>query len=142
MLVPDVNVLVYAHRPESPRHEEYLAWLSELLAGPEPVGMSELVLSGFIRVVTHHRVFREPTPTRTALAFCDAVLASPSVVPLRPGPRHWALFSSLCTGGDARGNLVPDAYHAALAMEHGATWVTTDKGFARFPRLRTATPLE
>ena len=142
MLVPDVNVLVYAHRRESPRHDEYRVWLSEVLAGNEPVGISELVLSGFVRVVTHHRIFDEPTPVATAVAFCEAVLGGPAVVPLRPGPRHWALFAHLCVDGDARGNLASDAYHAALAMEHGATWVTTDKGFARFRRLRTATPLE
>jgi toxin-antitoxin system PIN domain toxin len=75
------------------------------------------------------------------LAFCAAVLDAPSAVPVRPGVRHWPIFAGLCHDVGARGNLVPDAYLAALALEHGATWVTTDRGFARFPGLRWRTPL-
>jgi uncharacterized protein len=141
MLLADVNVLVYAHRPESRQHEEYRAWLSAGLSGPEPFGVSELVLSGFLRIVTHHRVYIEPTPTDVALAFCAAVLDAPASVPVRPGPRHWSLFAGLCSAVGAKGNVIPDAFHAALAIEHGATWMTTDRGFARFPGLRWAVPL-
>ena len=103
--------------------------------------MSELVLSAVIRIVTNHRVFREPTSPSDAVAFCQAVRAAPSATPLRPGARHWDIFSRLCTDVGARGDLVPDAYHAALAIEHGATLVTTDRGFARFPGLRWRLPL-
>ena len=136
MLLADVNVFVYAHRPESPRSEAVREWLGTALDGEEPFGVSELVLSGFLRIVTNHRVYREPTPPHTALAFCEAVRTAPAAVPLRPGPRHWSLFSSLCGVVGARGNVVPDAFHAALAIENGATWITTDRGFARFPGLR------
>ncbi|WP_433788125.1 type II toxin-antitoxin system VapC family toxin [Actinomycetospora sp. CA-101289] len=136
MLLADVNVLVYAHRPESDRHEERRTWLAEALTADEPFGVSELVLSGFLRIVTHHRVYLEPTPPVQAVAFCDAVLSGPSTVRVRPGSRHWTIFRGLCQEVGARGNVVPDAFHAALAMEHGATWVTTDRGFARFPGLR------
>lgn len=132
----DVNVLIYAHRPESPRSEETRDWLAGVLAGDEPIGVSELVLSGFLRIVTNHRVYREPTPPDVALDFCTAVLAAPAAVPVRPGVRHWEIFSTLCRRVGARGNLVPDAFHAALAVEQGATWITTDRGFARFPGLR------
>lgn len=141
MLLADVNVLVYAHRPESPLHEEFRAWLSAGLTGDEPFGVSELVLSGFLRIVTSHRVYLEPTPPDVALAFCSAVLEAPASIPVRPGPRHWSLFAGLCRAVAARGNVVPDAFHAALAIEHGATWVTTDRGFARFPGLRWSPPL-
>jgi uncharacterized protein len=142
MLVADVNAFIYAHRRESPKTDEHLAWLQDVLNGPEPFGVSELVLSAFVRIVTNHRVYREPTPPDTALAFCEAVLAAPSAVPVRPGPRHWGIFTDLCRATGARGNVVPDAYLAAIAVEYGATWVTTDRGFARFPGLRWRTPLE
>jgi toxin-antitoxin system PIN domain toxin len=137
----DVNVFVYAHRPDSPRHDEHRAWLERALTSVEPLGVSELVLSSFLRLVTHHRVYREPTPVDVALAFCREVVDAPSAVRVRPGPGHWALFTSLVSAAGARGNLVPDAYLAALAIETGATWVTTDRGFARYPQLRWTTPL-
>jgi uncharacterized protein len=142
MLLADVNAFIYAHRPESPRAEEHRAWLSSALSGPEPFGVSELVLSAFLRIVTNHRVYREPTPPDAALSFCSAVLDAPSAVPVRPGARHWGIFTDLCRRVGARGNLVPDAFLAAMAVELGATWVTTDRGFARFPDLRWRTPLD
>jgi toxin-antitoxin system PIN domain toxin len=142
MLVADVNLFIYAHRPESPLADDHLGWLQSALTAPEPFGVSELVLSAFLRIVTNHRVYREPTPPDVALAFCAAVLDAPAAVPIRPGPRHWSIFIELCGRVGARANVVPDAYLAALAIEHGATWVTTDRGFGRFPGLRWRTPLE
>lgn len=142
MLLADVNAYLYAHRPESQRAAEHRAWLQESLAGPEPFGVSELVLSAFVRIVTNHRVYRDPSTPQVALSFCAAVLAAPSALAVRPGPRHWDIFTNLCDAVGARGNVVPDAYLAALALEHGATWVTTDRGFARFPGLRWRAPLE
>ena len=142
MLLADVNAFIYAHRPESPRAAAHRDWLTQVLHGDEPFGVSEQVLSSFLRIVTNHRVYLEPTPVTTALAFCDAVLAAPSAVRVRPGSRHWGIFRQLCAEVGARGNLVPDAFLAAMAIEAGATWVTTDRGFARFPGLRWRTPLE
>ncbi len=142
MLLADVNPLIYAHRPESPRAGEHRDWLEGALSGPEPFGVSELVCSAFLRIVTNHRVFTDPTPPDVALQFCAAVMDAPAAVAVRPGPRHWGLFTGLCAQVQARGNVVPDAYLAALAIEHGATWVTTDRGFARFPGLRWRVPLE
>lgn len=136
MIIPDVNVLVYAARDDSVRHAEYRDWLVRAMRGPEAVGLSELVLSGVIRVLTHARVFNPPMPIVDALAFVDALRAQPRAVALRPGERHWSLFTALCRDGDARGNLVADAYHAALAIEAGAEFITTDRDFARFPGLR------
>lgn len=142
VLLPDANLYLYARRRESPRHAEYHDWLERRLEGPEPVGISELVLSSFLRIVTNHRVYREPTPPEEALEFCRAILDAPAAVAVRPGPRHWQLFTSLCRTVRARGNLVPDAYLAALAIEQGATFLTLDSGFARFPGLRVAAALE
>lgn len=141
MLIADVNVFLYAYRPESPHHEEHKQWLEAALSGGEPFGVSEAVLASFLRVVTNHRVYREPSPPTEALGFCEDVLASSVAVRVRPGARHWELFTELCRTVGARGNVVPDAYLAALAIEHGATWVTHDRGFARFPGLRWTTPL-
>ncbi len=141
MLLADVNVFIHARRRESERHEEHKEWLEGVLDGPEPFGVSELVLSAFVRIVTNHRVYREPTRPAAALEFCDTVLSARATVVVRPGPRHWAIFSDLVRTVDARANAVPDAYLAALAIEHGATWVTHDRGFARFDGLRVRRPL-
>lgn len=93
-------------------------------------------------MVTHPRVFVEPTPLDRALAFCDAVRLQPNAVSIAPGGRHWELFTRLCTTVAARGNLVPDAYLAALAIESGSTWATADRDYSRFSGLTVVHPLE
>lgn len=138
----DVNVLVYAHRAEAPEHDRYRDWLEEARLGGEPLGLADSVLAGFLRVVTHPRVFRDPTPLSTAIEFVDVLLASPAVVRVHPGDRHWMIFSDLCRNADATGNLVPDAYLAALSIELGAAWITADRGFARYPGLKVRHPLD
>jgi len=142
MFCVDVNVLVYAHRRDTERHTQFRDWLDEARTGSEPLGVIDLVLSGFLRVVTHPRVFADPTPLDAALTFADEIRSSPAVVRVEPGERHWDIFSRLALGAEVRGNLVPDAYLAATAMEHGATWVTADRGFARFTGLRWTHPLD
>ncbi len=138
----DVNVLVFAHRPEAPGHARFRRWLDDARQGQEPLGLSDVVVSGFLRVVTHPRVFREPTPLPAALEFARGLRESPSVLRIAPGERHWDIFVDLCRRVDATGNLIPDAFMAALAIEQGATWVTADRGFARFPGLRWLNPLD
>ena len=141
MILPDVNVLLYAFREAAPRHAEYRDWLRQQIAGREALGLSELVLSGVVRVLTHPRVFAPATPLDRALEFVDALRAQPNAVLVAPGSRHWEIFEHLCQAADAKGNLVADAYHAALAIEHGCEWVTTDRDYARFPGLRWRHPL-
>lgn len=138
----DVNVLVNAHRTEAPEHEPHLDWLDEARVAHEPLALSDLVLSGFLRVVTHPKVFVDPTPLEVALEFADNIRASPACVRLSPGERHWPIFVDLCRRSDARGNLVPDAFLAALAIEHNATLVTADRDFRRFPALRVEHPAD
>jgi len=142
VLIPDVNVLIYAFRADSPRHGEYRRWLDQRLQSREAFGLSDLVLSGVVRVLTHPRVFAPPTPIARALEFVDALRQQPNVVLVNGGPRHWELFTELCLSSVARGNLVADAYHAALAIEHGAEWITTDRDYARFAGLRWRHPLD
>ena len=141
MILPDVNLLVLAHRSEMPGHEEARAWLQSVLDGDAAFGMSELVMSGVLRVVTNPRIFVDPTPLAQAVAFVDFVVTQPHCVRLRPGPRHFDLFVALCEQAAARGNLVADAYDAALAVEQGCEWLTLDRDFARFPGLSWRDPL-
>lgn len=136
----DVNVLVDAHRPEALQHERVRAWLDGARRGPEPLGVASQVAAGFVRVVTHPRVFRDPSPTPIALDFVAALIASPAVTMVDTGERHWDLFTGLCTSLHLRGNDVPDAFLAAIALEQGAVWVTSDRGFTRFPGLRLEHP--
>ncbi len=140
MQICDVNVLVYAHREDVPNHRRYRAWLEELVNGEQAYGVSDVVLSGFVRVVTHPKVFTRPSPLRDALTFCDQIREQPGAVHVRPGERHWDIFRRLCTEGAARGNLVPDAFLAALAIESGSELVTTDRDFSRFGGLRWRPP--
>jgi hypothetical protein len=142
MRCADVNILVNAHRPEAPDHERYREWLQVARSGPEPLGLCDPVLTGFVRVVTHPRIFREPTPVSVAFAFAEGLLSSPASVRILPGERHWQLFAELCRRADVAGNLVPDAYLAAMAIEQGAEWITADRGFGRFPGLRWRHPLD
>jgi toxin-antitoxin system PIN domain toxin len=138
----DVNVLVYAHRLDTPRHQDYANWLRNLLADQEPYGVSDLVLSGFLRIVTSPKVFKQPTPLETALAFAELLRSQPNCVPVAPGQRHWDIFTGLCRTAGVKGNLVPDAYLAALAIESGSEWITTDRDFSRFHGLRWHHPLD
>lgn len=142
MLLLDVNVCVYAFRRESRRHEEYKAWLEEALKGVEPVGLPEQVLASVVRLVTNHRIYQDPSTPEAGLSFCDALLETPAAMRVRPGERHWAIFRDLVSQHALRGNDIPDAYLAALALEQGATLVTTDRGFARYQGLRRLAPLE
>lgn len=141
MILVDVNVLVYAHREDAPEHDAYHAWLEDLINSDQAYGVSELVLSGFLRVVTHPRVFNPPSDLASALAFTDVISGQPNAVLLTPGPRHWEIFKNLCKAAQVKGSLIPDAYLAALAIESGSTWVTTDLDYSRFPGLNWFHPL-
>ena len=94
-----------------------------------------------LRVVTHPRVFSTPTPLDAALEFVEALRARPNCVEITPGPRHWKIFADLCRATGAMGNEIPGAYHAALAIESGSEWITTDRGFSRYEGLRWSHPL-
>lgn len=139
MQMPDINVLIYAHREDAPEHDRYVTWLRALVDGDEPFGLAEIVLAGFLRIVTNSKIFDLPTPMATAISLCERLVALPRAVLLLPTPEHWSLFTKLCV--DVRGPLVSDAYVAALAIEHGCELITTDSDFARFKGLRWRHPL-
>ena len=141
MILPDVNVLVYAHRQDTPDHGLYRNWFEDVLTGGQSFGVAELVLSGFLRIVTSPRIFLRPSPLEAAFQFVHEVRDRPNCVLVAPGERHWTIFEQLCRECRARGNLIPDAYHAALAIESGSEWITTDRDYARFRGLRWRHPL-
>ena len=140
MLLPDVNILVYAYRADAPHHGRFRQWLEDLIRGDEAFGVCDPVLSGFLRIVTHPPVFRPPSPIDSALAFVEALRGQPNCVLLAPEPRHLEIFARLCRTSSARGSLVPDAYTAALAIENGSEWITMDGDYERFPDLRWRRP--
>lgn len=141
MILPDVNVLVYAFRSDLPEHEAHRNWLRGALESESRFAVSELVMGGFLRVVTSARVFVRPDRLEDALAFVEAIRTRPNCTTVKPGARHWPIFVRLCREANAKGPLVADAYHAALAIEAGCEWITTDRDFARFPGLRWAHPV-
>ena len=141
MILPDVNVLLYAFRRDSARHTEFRAWLEEVINGEAAYGMAPQVLSALVRISTHRRIYVEPSTTTEALAFCEALLEPAHCTIVRPGPRHWDIFTDFCRRSRATGNLIQDAWFAALAVEGGCEWVTTDRDYARFPGLRWREPI-
>jgi toxin-antitoxin system PIN domain toxin len=141
MLLIDVNVLVYAHRQDSARHVEYLEWMENVVNGAEPFGIPDIVFSGFLRVVTHPKVFNPPSDMKAALAFANQIRTRPNCVVVTPGANHWRTFTRLCEGAGIKRNLVADAYLAAMAIELDCDWITTDGDYARFTGLKWRHPL-
>lgn len=136
-----MNVLIYSHRADAQDHERFARWFEDLANAEEPFGVADFILSSFLRVVTHPRIFDPPTPLSAAIDQVTAIRQLQSCIAVAPGSRHWRMFLGLCRDANARGNLVPDAYIAALAMEAGCELATTDRDFARFPGLRWHHPL-
>lgn len=133
-------MLVGAFREDAADHERFKSALDRDVLSELSWGYSTLILSGFIRIVTNRRIFNTPTPPGEAVAFAESLASQPNAIELRPGDRHWTIFSRLCLDTNASGNLVPDAYYASLAIEAGAEFVTADADFALFPGLRWVHP--
>ena len=142
MILPDVNVLIYAFRRDSARHKEYRAWLQEVVDGPNAYGVSPQVLASVLRICTHAKIYRRPSTVAETLAFCEALPEPAHSTLIQPGERHWSIFTDLCESSKASGNFVQDAWFAALAIEHGCEWISTDEDYARFRGLRWQRPFE
>ena len=142
MILFDVNVLLNAHRSGQEHHGIARELLESVVNSPSPFAISELVLSAFVRIATNPRAFAVPTPLEDAFRFTDRLLQRSNARVVRPGDRHWAIFEDLCRRTQARGALIADAQHAALAIEHGCEWISFDRDFARFPDLRWWHPLD
>ena len=136
MILPDVNVLLYAFRGDSADHSRYRDWLDAVVNGPAVYGMSSQVLASVIRIATNPKVYVHPSPLSRTIEFADLLLTQPHCRRVTPGPRHWDLYTDLLRSARATGNFSQDAWLAALAIEHGCEWVTSDGDFGRFPGLQ------
>ncbi|HQW28052.1 MAG: PIN domain-containing protein [Verrucomicrobiales bacterium] len=128
----DVNVLIYAHRSDQAHHNFFRTRLDAALAGPETCGLTTAVATGFVRIVTQPNFPNGPTPLPQALAVIETLTSPGGCQWIHPGSRHWNLTAELCRLTRTVGKSVSDASHAALAIEHGGTWVSRDSDFERF----------
>jgi toxin-antitoxin system PIN domain toxin len=140
LILPDVNILIYAFRSDAENHSQYKAWLEAVINGPAAYGVSPQVLGSVVRICTHPRIFARPSARDETFAFCRAVLEQPNATVVTPGERHWSIFETVCRQSRATGNLVQDAWFAALSIEAGAEWITTDGDYARFTGLNSRAP--
>jgi uncharacterized protein len=131
----DVNILVGAFREDAPNHAFFYEYLDRAVNDRTPFGYSPYVLSGFLRIVTHPRVFASPTPIDSALRFSEDMASRENARRIESGPRHFGIFADYCRRTNATGNLIPDAWFAALATESGCTWITADRDYGLFPGL-------
>ena len=141
MILPDVNLLVYAYNAAAPRHARSKEWWEACLTGPDSVGLSWLVILGYVRIVTSRRALAAPMPPPTALSHVRAWLDRPQVAIITPGMRHLDLFENLIQATGAGGAMTTDVHLAALAIEHHAELHSNDTDFARFPGLRWRNPI-
>ncbi len=137
----DANLLLYAVHRGAEQHEAAAAWLTEQLNGARRVALPWQSLAAFVRIATHPRAYDRPLDGPTAWELVSAWLDAPVAWIPQPGPKHSRLLGELISTYDVRGNLIPDAMHAALAIEHGLTLYSTDTDFARFRELRWENPL-
>jgi len=142
VILLDVNVVVYAARREFREHEVSLPWLEGVLSGDEPVAVLDSVLAAAARLLTNHRVLREPFGPDEALAVCEAVRSAPAAIAPLPSSRRWSAFTRLVRDLGLRANDIPDVFLAATAIDLGARLATFDQSFRRFPGLTVIVPSE
>lgn len=140
MILPDVNVLIYAFREGVPQYETCRKWLNRIVEGEERFGISPLTLAAVVRVTTNARTYVAPSSLEATFRFCDNLLTQPHCQIVEPGDRHFEIFKRLCLETNTRGPRVTDAWYAALAIEWGCEWVTLDRDYARFPGLKWSVP--
>lgn len=136
LILPDVNVLVYAFRHEAPEHERYARWLDDLVNGSEELALHDISLVGVVRIVTNPRIIRPSAPVSLALEFVRRLMDARRARWLPAGRPAWSQLTTLAAADRSlAGNLIPDAYLASLALAHGCRLATADRGFARFREL-------
>jgi toxin-antitoxin system PIN domain toxin len=136
LILADVNILLHAFRTDCDLHNICAPWLESVVEGTEPFAVSPQVLSSVFRIATNPKAFDDPNELSEVVAFAHTLLDQPHCRVVHPGPRHWAIFCDLCRHTNASGNLIPDAWFAALAIEHGCEWITEDRDYKKFPGLR------
>ena len=141
MLLPDINLLIYAHNLRATHHQKALEWWNRCLQGAEGVALAWAVVLGFVRIATHPKVFERPMTVEEALGRVEEWLSLPHVHMIDPAQNHFQVWSSLLTHIGTAANMTTDAHLAALAIERGLILHTTDTDFARFPGLKWKNPL-
>jgi len=140
VILVDANVLLYAYHPRAEVHAKCRRWIEGAFSGDEPVAVAWVTLLAFVRISTNPRVFEQPLLASEAVAIVSSWLARPAVSVLDAGEACWEIFRELLVTAQVTGPLVMDAFLAALALENGATLATTDRDFARFPKLKLVNP--
>lgn len=142
MIALDTNLLVYAHRADSPWHAAATAVVAELAAGSAPWAIPWPCLHEFLAIVTHPRIFAPPTPLERAIDQVEAWMESPTLRVLGESPAYWQAFRDLALAGKLAGPVVHDGRVAALCVDHGVAelW-SADRDFNRFPGLTVRNPL-
>jgi hypothetical protein len=140
MILVDANVLLYAYNPRAESHERCRAWVERTFSGEEAVCLAWVTILAFVRISTNPRIFEQPLLAGEALAIVSSWLERPSVSVLEAGEACWEIFRELVVEAQVSGPLVMDAFLAALALENGATFATSDRDFTRFPKLKLLNP--
>ena len=141
MILPDVNLLLYATDSTSPHHARAAAWWTNCLGGTDVIGLPWATTLAFLRLTTNARVYESPMSSEQALAVVGQWFAYPHVVALEPTARHFDTLAGLLGPTGTAANLVTDAHLAAIAIENGATLHSEDNDFRRFPGLSWKNPL-
>lgn len=141
MILPDINLLVYAHDTSAPEHAAAAEWWERTVGGPEPVGLVWVVVLGFVRLLSSPRVVTEPSPPAELLETVEEILSLPAVRFAAPGSRHLSIMRRLFLESGATGRLTTDIHLAASAIELGGTLATNDSDFLRFSELKVMNPL-
>jgi len=137
----DLNVLLYAVNADAPQHEKIHRWWVDAVNGDESLGLMWVVVLGFLRIATNPKIYPASMSIDDARTKVDAWLTTDTIFLVSEKPDHWQALSELLADTGAAGNLTTDAHLAAAAITHGATLVSCDGDFARFPHLRWENPL-
>ena len=142
MILPDINLLLYAHNPRTTNHKRAFHWWNQCLQGHEGVALAWVVVLGFVRITTHPKVFERPMAVEAAVGRVEEWLSLPHIHLVHPPQTHFQTWSALLKQIGTAGNLTTDAHLAALAIERGLILQTTDADFARFAGLKWNNPLK
>jgi len=141
MIVLDANILLYAYDAASPQHIKAREWIEETFSSGRPVGLPWQSIGAFLRVMTNPKLPGQRFTLEEGAQIVDRWLDQPNIMPLAPGDHYWPLFRQATIAGQARGPMLSDAQLAALTIEVGGVFHTTNRDFARFPGLRWINPL-
>jgi len=142
VIIPDINLLIYAYNIDAPYHDESLSWWESSLSDRETIGIPWVVMLGFVRIMTSRAVLTDPMEPVEAIGHVRSWLECGQTQVLIPGPRHLEILSEIMSSSRASGRLTTDAHLAAIAIETQAELHSNDADFSRFSGLRWKNPLK